>query len=175
MDMKRPKSLNTFFPFLILLLVVIVVAIALAVGGSEPKPKAAPKPVAKTAGCGSYRKDGVVTANGHQLNVETAAGSRELTKGLSGRPCLPPDWGMLFDFARDGQWPIWMKEMKFPIDVAWINSAHKVVALEIDFKPSTYPEQRANQAPARYVLEINANKSKLLDMDLGTEIHFQKP
>ena len=160
---------------IIIILVIAAVAGALAIGGSSEKLKKTVGSVAANTSCGTYRKDGVVTINGHQINVETAAGTQELTKGLSGRPCIKPNWGMLFDFGRDGQYQIWMKDMKFAIDVAWIDSTHKVVALETDFKPSTYPsEKRVNQVPARYVLEIPANKSKELQMDIGTQIHFQK-
>lgn len=174
--MARSKFSNYAAPLIIAALVIVGIVIALIAGGSQ-KPKPAPKPtksVTVNTSCGPYRKDGFVTVNGSQINVETVAGTQALEKGLSGRPCIESNWGMLFDFGRDGQYAIWMKDMKFPIDVAWISSAHKVVALEIDFKPSTYPERRANQAPARYVLEIGANKSKELKMDIGTPVHFQK-
>jgi uncharacterized membrane protein (UPF0127 family) len=162
----------------IIILATAAVAGALTLGSSGDKPKSAPKqsqPSVVSTSCGPYRKDGVVTVNGSQINVETVAASKDLVKGLSGRPCIESNWGMLFDFGRDGQYAIWMKDMKFPIDVAWIGSADKkVVALEINFKPSTYPERRVNQTPARYVLEIAANKSKELKMDIGTTVHFQK-
>jgi uncharacterized membrane protein (UPF0127 family) len=170
------RKFNYAIPLLLILIIVIVGAALFAGGGDQPKPKKTPKHKSQTisTSCGPYRKDGVVDINGTQINVETAAGSKELTTGLSGRPCIEPSWGMLFDFGREGQYKIWMKDMKFPIDVAWIDSSHKVVAMEIDFKPSTYPEQRANQSPARYVLEIGANRSKELNMNLGTPIHFFK-
>jgi uncharacterized membrane protein (UPF0127 family) len=160
---------------LIFLVIAVAVVAAIVASGkdSTPKPKSSNQKAAVT-GCGPYRKDGVVSINGKTISVETAAGQQELTKGLSGRPCIESNWGMLFDFGHDGQYAIWMKDMKFPIDVAWINSAHKVVALEIDFKPSTYPDKRVNQTPARYVLEMPANKSKELSIYIGTSVHFYK-
>lgn len=174
---KTKGKFNYTLP-IILILVILVVGAALLIGGSQQPankkpPKSSNAQVVNTS-CGPYRKDGVVSVNGSQINVETAAGSKELAKGLSGRPCIESNWGMLFDFAKNGQFPIWMKDMNFPIDIAWIDSSHKVVALEINFKPSTYPERRVNQNPARYVLELPANKSKELNMDIGTLIHFYK-
>ena len=171
---RRAQRFTKYLPYLIVLAVILAVVLALVIGSDGSKPKPAPaKSNVQATSCGPYRKDGIVTVNGSDINVETAAGTAELTKGLSGRPCIESNWGMLFDFGRDGQYAIWMKDMKFPIDVVWISSSHQVVAIEIDFKPSTYPERRANQAPARYVLEIAANETKQLGIVLGTQIHFR--
>src|SRR3954468_5145585 len=124
---KTSKKFN-YVPLIIIVLIAVVIAAAVAFGGGDKSPskqksKSKPAQVVNTS-CGPYRKDGVVTINSQQINVETVAGSKELTKGLSGRPCIEPGWGMLFDFGRDGQYAIWMKDMKFPIDVAWIDSTH---------------------------------------------------
>lgn len=158
---------------------------ALVVGSSDnSKPKTNTAHQNVNAGCGPYRKDGVVSINGRFFNVETVGRTADLVKGLSGRPCILPNWGMLFDFHKEGQYAIWMKDMKFPIDVIWIssqNSVHKIVAITIDFKPSTYnyndPKKSVrwgNQIPARYVLELKANTAKDLHLALGTPVHFQK-
>jgi uncharacterized membrane protein (UPF0127 family) len=176
MDMARTRvPVNYYVPVLIISLIIIGVIAALLVGGSEkPKSQAkTPTEVADTE-CGPYRKDGIVTINGHRINVEIAYDDKAKTKGLSGRPCIGSNWGMLFDFSQDGQYAIWMKDMKFPIDVIWISSEHNVSAVEVNFTPSSYPEKRANQQPARYVLELKANQSKEFDINLGTLVHFQK-
>jgi uncharacterized membrane protein (UPF0127 family) len=172
---RKPNTKFNYAVPIVLLLIIIVVGAALLFGSDkpEPKPKTTPANVVNTS-CGPYRKDGVVTINGSQINVETVAGTKDLEKGLSGRPCIESDWGMLFDFGRDGQYAIWMKDMKFPIDVIWINSAHNIVAIEADFQPSSYPEKRANQSPARYVLEVKANLSKELNLSLGQLVSFHK-
>lgn len=173
---KKDQRFNLTVP-IILVLVIAAVGAALLIGGSEEKPKSPPakagQPAVNTA-CGPYHKDGVVTVNNTKINVEIAYSSGAKVKGLSGRPCIEPDWGMLFDFGHDGQYAFWMKDMKFPIDIIWISSTHKVAAIEVDFQPSSYPEKRVNQNPARYVLELKANRSKELKMDFGTTIHFQK-
>lgn len=165
----RFKSKN-LTPFIIIGLIIIGVVIALVLGEDKPKP---PAKVAST-GCGTYHKDGVITLNGQPINVEIAYDSRAKTKGLSGRPCIQPNWGMLFDFGQNGRYAIWMKDMKFPIDVIWISAAHNIVAIERNFKPSSYPDKRINQNPARYVLEIKAGQSKVLKLGLDQPVHFQK-
>jgi uncharacterized membrane protein (UPF0127 family) len=170
-------------PFLIIALIIIGIVIALVIGGSDkskPKPQSNNSATVNTS-CGPYRKEGIVTIGSHEINVETAAGAKELAEGLSGRPCIAANWGMLFDFGHDGRYAIWMKDMKFPIDVIWISSSHKIAAIEIDFQPSTYnkqkpdqSERRENQIPARYVLEVKANLSKDLNLSLGQSVQFHK-
>lgn len=171
--MGRSKFSNYIAPLILSVMIIAVIGVALLAGGSDkstPKPK--PKEVVNTE-CGPYRKDGIVMLNGQQINVEIAYTSTEKTKGLSGRPCIGSNWGMLFDFGRDGQYAFWMKDMKFPIDVIWINSAHNIGAIEVNFTPASFPEKRVNQNPARYILELKANKSKELKLDLGTPVRFK--
>lgn len=120
-----------------------------------------------------------MTINGQPINIEIAYTQQAKTKGLGGRPCIEPNWGMLFDLGKDGQYSFWMKDMKFPIDIVWINSAHKVAAIRPDVEPSTYHSKNPyfindSQHPARYVLEIKANQYKQLQLDIGTLVHFQK-
>ena len=48
-------------------------------------------------------------------------------QGLSGKPNLEPNTGMLFDFKQNGYWQIWMKDMNFAIDILWLNNQKQVV------------------------------------------------
>jgi uncharacterized membrane protein (UPF0127 family) len=80
---------------------------------------------------------------------------------------------MLFQFSKPGQLWIWMKDMKFPIDIVWIAPNHTVVGIEQDVQPSTYPDKFVNRdRPAQYVLELKANRSKELNINLGTPVSF---
>jgi len=153
-------------------LIVAVIAVALIVGESKPATKSATNNSGSSA-CGPYRKDGVVIIDGQKINVETPKNSVDFEKGLAGRPCILPDQGMLFSFTKSGQYPFWMKGMKFPIDIIWITSTHKVAAIEVDEQPSTYPGSKfVNKIPAQYVLELKANRSKELRMDIGSAVSF---
>ena len=152
-----------------LLLAVIAVAV-LAYQPKEPKPK---QPAQTVSGCGAYRDDKTVTINKTQLKTEVAQTQAQREQGLSGRPCIEPDRGMLFVFDKPGQYAIWMKDMKFPIDIVWINASHKTVGLEVNVAPSTYPDHFVNKdQPALYVLELKANRAKELGVGLGTTVSF---
>ena len=124
--------------------------------------------------CGPYRNDRILTINGAQFKTEAPNNQAEFTKGLGGRPCILPGEAMIFPFKTPAQYAIWMKGMKFPIDVLWINANHQVVAAFVNLQPSSYPKKFENPAtqPARYVLELKANRSKDLKIGLGTIVQF---
>ena len=95
--------------------------------------------------------------------------------GLSGREGLGMENGMLFVF-QDYEYPsIWMKDMKFPIDIIWI-SGNQVVDFEEnaqapasttpDFALQVYrPDTRAN-----LVLEVSAGFVQENDIRIGDSL-----
>jgi uncharacterized membrane protein (UPF0127 family) len=89
--------------------------------------------------------------------LETVSNLQALEKGLSGRSSMPRDKGMLFDFGQDGQRCMWMKDMKFPLDIIWIASDKQVVAVQRNTAPSSYPLQYCYKAT--YVVELNAGET----------------
>lgn len=81
-------------------------------------------------------------------------------KGLSGRKSLAANEGMLFIFPDDGIYGFWMKDMLFPIDIVWISADKRVVHVDSDVSPITYPRVFEPPLPVRYVLELPAGKAK---------------
>jgi len=123
--------------------------------------------------CGDYRNDKTVKVSNESLNAEVASTVETRNRGLSGRPCILSNQAMLFVFETPNQYKIWMKDMKFPIDIIWVSADHKAVAVERDVKPSTYPHLFANRdKPAQYVIEMKANRSAELGINLSTPINF---
>jgi uncharacterized membrane protein (UPF0127 family) len=49
-----------------------------------------------------------------------------------------------------------MKEMKFPIDIIWVDKDFKVVSLKENITPETYPEVFYPEDQSLYVLETGA-------------------
>jgi uncharacterized protein len=65
-------------------------------------------------------------------------------------------------FDREGYQGFWMKEMNFPIDIVWLNKDKKIVHIEHNVSPDTYPKifnpnNEFNNEKSLYVLETNAN------------------
>ncbi len=77
-------------------------------------------------------------------------------KGLSGRRSLPDGQGILFVFPQDGYYGFWMKDMHFPIDILWLDSAYRIVDVWERADSSSYPKIFTPIVPQRYVLELPA-------------------
>lgn len=91
----------------------------------------------------------------YKLEVADTAEARQ--QGLSGRAKLKDDEGLLFVFDQTGRQCFWMKDMKFSIDIIWLDANKKVVQLEKNIAPSTYPNTLCADN-AQYVIELNAGQ-----------------
>ena len=63
-----------------------------------------------------------VEINGVSLIAEVASHRAAWARGLSGREAFLENEAMLFVFDGPDRYAIWMKEMKFPIDIFWIRN-----------------------------------------------------
>ncbi len=90
------------------------------------------------------------------IAVERAVTPAQQEAGLSGRTALAQGRGMLFVFNDDSMRGIWMKDMKFPIDIVFISQTGEVVSVAPDVSPDTYPKMFYPPRPVRYVLELPA-------------------
>lgn len=105
-----------------------------------------------------------------KLEIANDAAAR--TKGLSGRSCIPNDTGLLFVFDTPGIYPFWMKDMKFAIDIVWLDIDKKVVHIEKNVEPSTYPRTFSSTEPAVYVLEVKAGEPMRTGMMIGDVLNW---
>jgi uncharacterized protein len=118
-------------------------------------------------------KSPLVMPNRQRLKAEIADDQNERQQGLSGRDKLADDGAMLFKFeqASDGIC-FWMKDMKFPIDMIWLDTNKKVVTVRSNVAPETYPNSFCPDSPAKYVIEIPAGKSEEYGLKAGAEVRF---
>lgn len=94
--------------------------------------------------------------NGATIEAEVATTDEEKIQGLSGREMLGFDQGMLFAFDVPDFQQIWMKDMKFSIDILWLDEDMRVIYVEQGIAPETYPKIFAPPTKAYYVLELEA-------------------
>ena len=152
-------------PRLIAIAVIVIAAVLVGAFTYHPKESSIAK-------CGIYRNDKTVSIGSKKIQAEVTMNPAEMEQGLGGRACIEANQAMLFVFDKPGRYAFWMKDMRFPIDIVWIDANHKVVGLDIDVAPSTYPDVFVSEKPAQYVLELQANRSKALDITLGTPVNF---
>lgn len=122
----------------------------------------------------SFGSNASAEINGKKISLLVARSEQERQKGLSGRDKLDSNQGMIFVFEKPGKYPFWMINMKFPLDIIYINN-EKVVHIfkkvppqgdtPIGLLPRYTPSENAN-----YVLELNAGKSDELKIKKGTVV-----
>lgn len=94
-------------------------------------------------------------------------------RGLSGREKLPENSGMLFVFDKPDYHSFWMKDMKFAIDIIWIDENKKIVDITYNTAPETYPATFRSNVPVQYVLEVNAGWAEQSAMNINDVISFE--
>lgn len=97
-------------------------------------------------------------------------GNGEFVQGLSGRSDLPSDRAVLFDFTETATRCFWMKDMRFAIDMVWLDADKKVVAVEHEVAPESYPNEYCHEG--QYVVEWNAGMARQLGVSKGTALTF---
>jgi uncharacterized membrane protein (UPF0127 family) len=91
-----------------------------------------------------------------KLKILLSDTEEERSLGLSGREKLDKNQGMLFMFGENNHHGIWMKDMKFSIDIIWLNSKFQVVDFISDVSPESYPTVFKPKKLSKYVLEVNS-------------------
>jgi len=123
---------------------------------------------------GATQKNGIdsVAINGSIFSVDVADTIKETALGLSGRENLLEDTGMLFIFKSPQNYPFWMKDMNFPIDIMWIGEDFEIVYIKEDAKPESFPEIFTPDIEALYVLEVNAGVVADKNIKIGDKVFF---
>lgn len=111
-----------------------------------------------------------IQIGGTRLSAEIVTSEVLQGQGLSGRDSIGKNQAMVFSYEKPKQLCFWMKDMKFAIDMVWLDSSKKVVATEQNVKPDTYPKNFCHDG--QYVVELAANSIKQLDLKSGDTVKF---
>lgn len=117
---------------------------------------------------GSYLKK--IAVAGVPIRVEVADSDQERINGLSNRDRIPEDQGMLFVFEESGRYPIWMRNMKFPLDIYWLDGRGVIVDIWENANPDSYPQIFEPRDEAYYVLEVVAGFSEIYNIEIGDRV-----
>jgi hypothetical protein len=90
-----------------------------------------------------------------KLKILLADSEDKRILGLSGKDYIDQNQGMLFMFGENDYHGMWMKDMKFSIDIIWLDSKFQVVDFVSDVSPNSYPNVFRPKKIAKYVLEVN--------------------
>ena len=116
-----------------------------------------------------------VELGGQRYLVEIADDDPERARGLMFRDELPTGRGMLFIHDREEPQAYWMKNTRIALDILYFDDMRRLVAQQRDVPPCSlgdgcppYP----SDAPARFVLELNAGEAARLKLQDGVELRF---
>ena len=105
--------------------------------------------------------------NGQVLFADTARTRTQQVKGLSKRYVVPRD-GLLFVYQTPQDVGIWMKDMRFPIDIVWISDGEIIHIVENALLDDSSDRDvyRAGE-PVDYVFELAAGEVNRLEIEVG--------
>ena len=124
--------------------------------------------------CAGARQPWVELDN-QRYAIEIADDDAERARGLMFRDALPTGHGMLFIHDAEEPQAYWMKNTKIPLDILYFDDERKLVAQQRDVPPCSLGDgcpSYPSDAPARYVLELNAGEAARLQLKDGAELRF---
>ncbi len=110
--------------------------------------------------------------NGLQIFVDIADIKPSRKMGLMYREKMGSNEGMLFVFDTEDYYSFWMRNMKFPVDMIWIDINKRVIHIEEDVPVCVGEacEFYHPSKPAKYMLEINAGIASQGRIKIGDRI-----
>lgn len=139
----------------------------------EPEPEMiAPDPV-------EFTKEGelyLIKPSGdtiRELDIEIADNRYERETGLMYRESMETDQGMLFTYPEAAQRAFHMKNTYIPLDIIFFGSDSTAVSFQENAKPEDETPLPSN-APAQFILEINAGLVQEWNIEEGDKIDFER-
>jgi len=108
--------------------------------------------------------------NNHKFYAMVVSTPEAREKGLSGKDKLGRNQAMFFVFEKPEIVSIWMKDMKFPIDIIWIDENLHVIYIKEKATPESFPEIFNPPSEAMYVLEVNAGFVEKNKIEVGDRV-----
>ncbi len=106
------------------------------------------------------------------FNLEVADSNEERIRGLSYRSSLEESSALLFVFDSEERHGIWMKDMFFSIDIVWLDKDKKIIHIEKNISPETFPKVFRPKSDSLYVIELSAGSADKSNIKIGDIIKF---
>lgn len=111
--------------------------------------------------------DSIITT----LDIEIADNDYKVQTGLMYRRSMKPDQAMLFVFKNSEPRSFYMKNTEFSLDIIYFNSEKELVSIQKNARPNDL-SSLPSEAPAQYVLEVNAGLSDIWKLKKGDKFQF---
>jgi len=138
---------------------VSLVAVAAGLAASPPTARSAEQQILEIAS-----KTGV-----HVFSVELAVTDEERTRGLMYRRSVPQSYGMLFDFKRDQEVTMWMRNTYVSLDMIFIQSDGRIRRIAENTETES-DKIIPSGGQVRAVLEVAAGTARKLGIEAGDRV-----
>jgi uncharacterized membrane protein (UPF0127 family) len=105
------------------------------------------------------------TPAAREYTLENAVTPAIQEKGLSGRSGLAKGTGMIFSYENPTEHCMWMKDMKFNIDIVWLDANKRITSIVSNLNPTTYPQKYC--AISKYVVELASGEARANGLRVG--------
>lgn len=113
--------------------------------------------------------DSIITS----LDIEIADNDYETQTGMMYRDSMEDNQGMLFVFEDADYHSFYMKNTRIPLDIIYIDSDKEIVSISKNAQPYDETSLPSN-APAQFVLEVNAGLVDAWKLETGDRIEFSQ-
>lgn len=124
-----------------------------------------------------FKKDGELTifkisdSTTIKLDIEIADTEFDEQTGLMYRDFMEKNQAMLFVFKEESERYFYMKNTKIPLDIIYLDANKTIVSFQKNTKPFDESALPSN-APAKYVLEVNAGLADSWSLAVGDSINY---
>ncbi len=82
---------------------------------------------------------------------------------------------MLFIFPKPSLTSFWMKGMRFPLDIIWLDADMRIINITVNATPESYPTtfHPDTDRLTSFVLEVNAGFCKANNLKVGDVIKIE--
>jgi len=121
-------------------------------------------------------KTPTVTIKSHSFTVELATNPMQWEQGLAYRDSISMDHGMLFLFPDKQYRYFWMRGMRFPLDIIWVDD-NTIIGMETNVPVPTETNPGVTTSykstiPINRVLELSAGSVELYSLKIGEKIKY---
>ncbi len=109
---------------------------------------------------------------GAPLNLAIVQKYEDLARGFSFHEQIEPHQGLLFVFDSPSRHGIWMKDMKFALDIIWLNEKMEIISIRENFSQESYPEVAYPDAESSFVLEVLSGFVKSNKIRVGDRLEI---
>jgi len=108
------------------------------------------------------------------FNIKVLVTEPVKIRGLSGKKSMPKGEGVLFLYDTMAVQSMWMIDMRFPLDIVWLDDWFKIVHITYNTPPCVTARDcpsYSSTIPIKYAIEMNAGDASEYGFEIGADLY----